>query len=84
MKLFGKFPLWCAISLGQLLCSIHPVAAQEVVADLPTVQLALPEQQAIGAFRFGITVPTGVYAAYESPDLITWNPLIATRPNSTK
>ena len=74
MKLFRKFPLWCAVGAAFLLCSMDRAAGQEVVPDLPTVQLTFPKQQPIGAFRFAITGPAGVYAVYASEDLITWNP----------
>lgn len=37
------------------------------------VQLTLPKQQPIGAFRFGITGPPGVYAAYSSSNLVDWS-----------
>jgi formylglycine-generating enzyme required for sulfatase activity len=39
------------------------------------VRLTFPTQQPIGAFRFGITGPPGVYAVYRSADLITWEPM---------
>lgn len=38
-----------------------------------TVQLAFPQQQPIGAFRFGITGPPGVYTVYSSSNLTTWD-----------
>lgn len=60
--------------MALLFCTIHPVAGQVVIADPPKVQLTFPEQQPIGAFRFAITGPAGVYAVYASADLITWNP----------
>ncbi|HTI97956.1 MAG TPA: SUMF1/EgtB/PvdO family nonheme iron enzyme [Dongiaceae bacterium] len=40
-----------------------------------TVQLTLPEQQPVGAFRFGITGPPGVYAVYDSTNVNAWVPL---------
>ncbi len=39
------------------------------------VQLTFPHQQPIGAFRFGITGPPGVYAVYSTSNLITWDAL---------
>lgn len=39
------------------------------------VQLTLPEQQPVGAFRFGITGPPGVYAVYGSTNVNAWTPL---------
>jgi formylglycine-generating enzyme required for sulfatase activity len=38
-----------------------------------TVQLVFPQQQPIGAFRFGITGPPGVYTVYGSSNLTTWD-----------
>jgi formylglycine-generating enzyme required for sulfatase activity len=40
-----------------------------------TVQLTFPQQQPIGAFRFGITGPPGVYMVYSSTNLAVWEPL---------
>lgn len=40
-----------------------------------TVQITFPQQQPIGAFRFGITGPPGVYTVYSSTNLTTWEPL---------
>jgi formylglycine-generating enzyme required for sulfatase activity len=40
-----------------------------------TVQLTFPQQQPIGAFRFGITGPPGVYTVYTSTNLTFWEPL---------
>jgi formylglycine-generating enzyme required for sulfatase activity len=37
-----------------------------------TVQLVFPRQQPIGAFRFGITGPPGVYTVYSSSNLTSW------------
>lgn len=67
--------MWSAVGLALFLCSIHAVVGQEVVADPPNVQLTFPEQQPIGAFRFGIIGPAGVYAVYSSTNLVTWDPL---------
>lgn len=41
----------------------------------PVVQLTFPPQQPIGAFRFGITGPPGVYAVYSSTNLTDWSAL---------
>jgi formylglycine-generating enzyme required for sulfatase activity len=38
-----------------------------------TVQLTFPQQQPVGAFRFGITGPPGVYTVYSSSNLTGWN-----------
>jgi formylglycine-generating enzyme required for sulfatase activity len=40
-----------------------------------TTQLTLPQQQPIGAFRFGITGPPGVYTVYSSSNLNDWIPM---------
>ncbi|MDB6057284.1 MAG: hypothetical protein JWO95_1128, partial [Verrucomicrobiales bacterium] len=40
-----------------------------------TVQITFPQQQPIGAFRFGITGPPGVYTVYSSTNPTAWNPL---------
>jgi formylglycine-generating enzyme required for sulfatase activity len=40
-----------------------------------TVQLTFPRQQPLGAFRFGITGPPGVYTVYSSTNLTVWEPL---------
>jgi len=40
-----------------------------------TVQLTFPREQRIGAFRFGITGPPGVYAVFSSSNLTDWNAL---------
>lgn len=37
-----------------------------------TVRLTLPQEQPVGAFRFGITGPPGVYAVYASSNLTDW------------
>ncbi len=37
-----------------------------------TVQLTFPQQQPIGAFRFGITGPPGVYSVSSSSNLTDW------------
>jgi formylglycine-generating enzyme required for sulfatase activity len=39
------------------------------------VRLTLPREQPIGAFRFGITGPPGVYAVLSSSNLTDWNAL---------
>jgi formylglycine-generating enzyme required for sulfatase activity len=39
------------------------------------VQITFPQQQPIGAFRFGITGPPGVYTVYSSTNLTAWQPL---------
>jgi formylglycine-generating enzyme required for sulfatase activity len=38
-----------------------------------TAQLTFTQQQPIGAFRFGITGPPGVYTVYSSSNLTDWN-----------
>jgi hypothetical protein len=40
-----------------------------------SVQLTFPQQQPIGAFRFGITGPPGVYQVYSSTNLTVWESL---------
>src|SRR6185503_21128116 len=45
-----------------------------------TVQLTFPREQPIGAFRFGITGPPGVYTVYSSTNLADWGVLGST-PN---
>jgi formylglycine-generating enzyme required for sulfatase activity len=67
----------------------EPLAATNLAATVTTlqnqgvpvftyplaVQLTFPHQQPIGAFRFGITGPPGVYTVYSSSDLTAWVPL---------
>jgi formylglycine-generating enzyme required for sulfatase activity len=40
-----------------------------------SVQLTLPREQPMGAFRFGITGPPGVYTVFSSSNLTDWAPL---------
>jgi Leucine Rich Repeat len=43
-----------------------------------SVRLTLPQQQPLGAFRFGLTGPPGVYTILQSTNLASWGVLGAT------
>ena len=43
-----------------------------------SIRLTFPQQQPIGAFRFGITGPPGAYTVLSSPDLSAWSALAVT------
>ena len=56
-----------------------PAHMKTIVHLFPTrplsVQLTLPREQPIGAFRFGITGPPGIYTVFSSSNLTDWNAL---------
>lgn len=71
------FVLSETLAATNLAATVGTLTAQGVqVFTYPlAVQLTFPRQQPIGAFRFGITGPPGVYAVYSSSNLPAWQPL---------
>ncbi|HTH48812.1 MAG TPA: hypothetical protein VMB21_14965 [Candidatus Limnocylindria bacterium] len=63
-----------ATNLAATVASLEDQGVQVCTYPL-AVQLALPAQQPIGAFRFGLTGPPGVYTVYSSTNLTNWLPL---------
>jgi len=65
------------LAAGNLAVTVASLQTQGIpVFTYPlATQLTLPQQQPIGAFRFGITGPPGVYTVYSSSNLNDWEPL---------
>ena len=63
-----------SINLGETIASLRSQGIAVFTYPL-TIQLALPRQQPIGAFRFGITGPPGVYFVATSTNLTEFNKL---------
>jgi hypothetical protein len=73
----GSFVLPEPLAASNLAATVATLQNQGVqVFTYPlTVQLTFPQQQPIGAFRFGITGPPGLYAVYSSTNLSVWDQL---------
>jgi len=65
------------LSTGNLAFTVQTLRNQGVsVFDYPlSIHLTLAREQPIGAFRFAINGPPGVYTVFESTNLVTWSPI---------